>query len=579
VLILLTLVDDEVLFAGLEENLGTRLSEHRLVAARDATGIASGYNALVERAAAGPDDILCFVHQDVRFLFDAAAVLPRAMDALDDVGVLGFAGSAAQLPGRPWYDCPPRYGGVVQGAAGDHLRFAPCHRRVDGLAVAEVHTVDGLALVIRAATLAAIGGFDEGCPGWHGYDLDLCLRARSAGLRNVVLDQPVHHLSSGTSDDDHRRSLGWMAERWSDTAIGPMLVPAPEPPRRSDPSAGPGGGDDAYDRLILGHDAALAGAWGTTIECLAPLVDGTPDQAAGLRGAERGVAAMLLSFAHDAIGSANPVVAPFQAARRRHWLLRAADESPQQRGPWIELASSAWEHGDADATWAATAHALGAGDSIPRPFDEPSDWDWMVHDLRSLAAWARGERDEAQRHAYAALAVNPGHPRLARNHLALARATRRDGVPLTWRHLDVLVPAALVRGRRVALVGESAEASAYLTSCDPSSLALWSAGDVDRAAIEGLDLVLVETSDDASPASTAARHLHRWWAALAPGAWFCGRDHDPARVTRLVTTMYLRHGVRSAADGDLGDVDPSVWAMRAPDRSRTPDRRGLRSWG
>jgi len=569
VLILLTLVDDEALFAELEDNLRARLSTHRLISRRGAASIASGYNELVERAEARPDDTLCFVHQDVRFGFDAAALLPRAVDALDDVGVLGFAGSAAQVPGRPWYDCPPRYGGLVQGASGAPLRFGACSPRPDGLAVAEVHTLDGLALAVRAGTFAAIGGFDEGCPGWHGYDLDLCLRARRAGLRNYVLDQPVHHLASGTEDHDHRRSLEWMAARWSEAAIGPMLVPEPAPPPEAPERKGADDADDAHDRLHLGHAAALGGAWGTAIQCLVPLVDGPPEGRAGLRGAERAMAAILLALAHDAIGNANPVVAPVHALRRRHWLLRAADESPLLRGPWIELASLAWERGDAVGTWAATAHGLAATEATPPPFGEPADWSWMVHDLRALAAWELGDRDEAQRHAYAALSANPRHDRLARNHRALARAAARGGEPLSWRDLELLVPGPIVRGRRVALIGDAPEAHGYLASCDPASLAVSATADTGPKLDGPLDLVLVEMSVTASRAAPTLRHLHPWWAMLAPGGWFCGRNHDPARVARLAAAMFLRHGVRSATDsgGETGRIDASTWAMRVPDRA------------
>lgn len=222
-LVVLTLVSDETLFAGLEASLAPFAGAVRIEALRGAASIASGYNALARRAAASPGDVLCFIHQDARLLFDAAAVLPAYLERLPDAGVLGFCGSAAQRPGWQWHRCPPCFGGLLQGDGdGAPLEFLPPPAEADGLRWAEVQTLDGYCLFVRQSVYAAIGGFDESYPGWHGYDLDICLRALAAGYRNYVISQPSRHYSWGVADDDLRASLAAFAEKW-----GTFLARAP----------------------------------------------------------------------------------------------------------------------------------------------------------------------------------------------------------------------------------------------------------------------------------------------------------------------------------------------------------------
>lgn len=179
--------------------------------------MASAANALAARAGGAPDDILAFVHQDTRLLFDAAAVLPRYFAVLPEAGVLGFCGSARQVAGREWHRCPPCYGGLVQGPdPAVTLAFEPLAEGIDGLRYAEVQTLDGYALFLKRSTFERIGGFDEDVDGWHGYDLDLCLRALAAGHRNYAIGEPSRHDSWGSAGVPLARALKRFADRWSE---------------------------------------------------------------------------------------------------------------------------------------------------------------------------------------------------------------------------------------------------------------------------------------------------------------------------------------------------------------------------
>jgi GT2 family glycosyltransferase len=81
-----------------------------------------------------------------------------------------------------------------------------------------VFAVTGACMVVRADTWRRLGGFDEsfvnGCE-----DVDLCLRAREAGLRNVVAlrSRVLHHVSSSPGRKLRDEENTWrLVRRWRD---------------------------------------------------------------------------------------------------------------------------------------------------------------------------------------------------------------------------------------------------------------------------------------------------------------------------------------------------------------------------
>src|SRR5208337_1567183 len=82
--------------------------------------------------------------------------------------------------------------------------------------------VTGACVLVRAATWRRLGGFDEayvnGCE-----DVDLCLRARAAGLVNVVAlrSRVLHHVSSSPGRKRLDEENTWrLVRRWR----GPLAV-------------------------------------------------------------------------------------------------------------------------------------------------------------------------------------------------------------------------------------------------------------------------------------------------------------------------------------------------------------------
>jgi GT2 family glycosyltransferase len=137
----------------------------------DNPGFGAANNAGLARAA---HDVTALLNPDVELLDDRAlaalAGAARARDALHAPRLLDADGarqdSAHPLPGRP--------AGLARAVVPGPLRRT---RRV-AWAI-------GAALVARTATLRALGPFDPGAFLFY-EDLDLCLRARAAGVPTVL---------------------------------------------------------------------------------------------------------------------------------------------------------------------------------------------------------------------------------------------------------------------------------------------------------------------------------------------------------------------------------------------------------
>jgi GT2 family glycosyltransferase len=83
----------------------------------------------------------------------------------------------------------------------------------------EADAVTGACVLLDRATWTKLGGFDEGFRN-GGEDVDLCFRARRAGLVNTVADRSVirHHVSSSpgralrNEENSRRLTLRWRRE-------------------------------------------------------------------------------------------------------------------------------------------------------------------------------------------------------------------------------------------------------------------------------------------------------------------------------------------------------------------------------
>jgi O-antigen biosynthesis protein len=100
----------------------------------------------------------------------------------------------------------------------EHIRRLPHPLSVLLRPRRRVFAVTGACVLARAATWRRLGGFDEayvnGCE-----DVDLCLRARAAGLVNVVAlrSRVLHHVSSSPGRKRRDEENTWrLVRRWQD---------------------------------------------------------------------------------------------------------------------------------------------------------------------------------------------------------------------------------------------------------------------------------------------------------------------------------------------------------------------------
>lgn len=153
-------------------------------------GICRVYNGFIDRARSADAEALVLLHDDVEITSrDFRARVLKAVRE-PDVGIVGTVGGAG-LSSLAWWDAR-RLRGRVQESRG-LVSFRP--------AEADVDAVDGMLLVLSPRALETVR-FDEGSfPEFHGYDVDVCLQAREAGLRVVTRQLGViHHTKGGFGD-------------------------------------------------------------------------------------------------------------------------------------------------------------------------------------------------------------------------------------------------------------------------------------------------------------------------------------------------------------------------------------------
>jgi GT2 family glycosyltransferase len=173
-----------------------------IIAIRDVTGLAEGYNRGVATA---QGSILIFVHDDVEFL--ANDFRSKLLGHLEHCDVLGVQGTTRLRDGQLTGAGPPYSYGQV---AVPNPTYPECYdvqfwsvqgRRSDGM-----QALDGLFICAKRHVAESIRFDQETFCGFHLYDLDFTFRAHLAGYSISVANDlyPVH------------RSHGDKGQHWKD---------------------------------------------------------------------------------------------------------------------------------------------------------------------------------------------------------------------------------------------------------------------------------------------------------------------------------------------------------------------------
>jgi hypothetical protein len=98
-----------------------------------------------------------------------------------------------------------------------------------------------------------------------------------------------------------------------------------------------------------------------------------------------------------------------------YWYRRATLEAPNTREPWVDLATNAYHRKDWDECYYSAHQALKIKDKQLVYTCDPEVWGYKVHDLLSLAAYYKGNKQEALEHAIVAHEMAPEISRLKDN--------------------------------------------------------------------------------------------------------------------------------------------------------------------
>lgn len=171
-------------------------------------------------------DVLCLLNDDIEVLTPGWLEEMVSFAVQPDVGAVGA---------RLWYpDGTLQHGGVIIGIGGvaghAHLRLAKGQAGYysRGVLQQELSAVTGACLAVRRAVYDEVGGLDEQIAVAFN-DVDLCLRLRAAGYRNIwtPFAELIHHESASRGYEDtpeklarFQREVRFMQERWGTTLAG-----------------------------------------------------------------------------------------------------------------------------------------------------------------------------------------------------------------------------------------------------------------------------------------------------------------------------------------------------------------------
>jgi glycosyltransferase involved in cell wall biosynthesis len=99
----------------------------------------------------------------------------------------------------------------------------------------------------------------------------------------------------------------------------------------------------------------------------------------------------------------------------KKWLIKATQEAPNTREPWVELAELAYLQKDWKLCLSSTESAIKIEDKTLVYTMDPSVWGSKPWDYAAIAAWNLGDKDKAKKYGEIAVNLNPTDSRLTNN--------------------------------------------------------------------------------------------------------------------------------------------------------------------
>jgi GT2 family glycosyltransferase len=180
-----------------------------LLALSGQTSIAVAYEAIRRAALVQDVEILVLLHDDLEPIdpdFEKKIIAGLTEDDFDPPRIVGVAGGGIDAGVAWWLDDP----------AGRQRTDA---QMIDfGRRAGHVDVLEGSVLALSRWALERVA-FDPIYPGFHGYDVDICMQVWKAGGRVAVVDVDTwHHTPMGFKTE--QSNLDWQAadrifrEKW-----------------------------------------------------------------------------------------------------------------------------------------------------------------------------------------------------------------------------------------------------------------------------------------------------------------------------------------------------------------------------
>jgi hypothetical protein len=163
------------------------------------------------------DDVVCFVHEDVRILddhFESKAQM--VFDNCPDIGILGVYGTTEFTEGGGWWMTDRKLncrGHIMQ----DKPELSEPFHMTEGHIgfYDDLVSVDGCCFFMRGKIAQNYSFDDFTYDGYHFYDVDCCFSVLEMGYKISVADILIEHASEGPLPDSWHQNRMKFLEKWS----------------------------------------------------------------------------------------------------------------------------------------------------------------------------------------------------------------------------------------------------------------------------------------------------------------------------------------------------------------------------
>lgn len=161
-------------------------------------------------------DILCFMHDDVRFHSDEWGKKVNAHfdndGELTCIGVVGTHFLPATVCG--WHHSLCGSGGCIQLHNGNYINMQDTGKFKDKN-ILDAVAVDGMWFCIRRSFFLNHKFDEQSFKKFHCYDIDICLQVKAAGLKvGIISDVTISHDSYGSFNKDWYEESVVLFKKW-----------------------------------------------------------------------------------------------------------------------------------------------------------------------------------------------------------------------------------------------------------------------------------------------------------------------------------------------------------------------------